>query len=290
MMASTTSMTPGTRPLADFAGTIVLVGAGKMGSAMLEAWLALGLPPASVVVLEPQPSRELGTLTSRGLQLNPAITAAREASAIIVAVKPQVAPEVVPTLRPYFGAGTVLVSIMAGRTLGFIEGALAQRAALVRAMPNTPALIGAGISGLYAMSGVDGEGRTRASSALEAVGGILWCEREEDLDSITAVSGSGPAYVFYFIEALEQAARDLGFEPTQARRLALATFSGATRLAEQSDSEPAVLRAQVTSKGGTTERAIAALDNATVKAAIVDAVRAAAARACELGDFFGNER
>src|SRR5262249_39425168 len=113
MMASTTSMTPGTRPLADFAGTIVLVGAGKMGSATHDPCLAPGRPRAPGVSPEPQPSRELGTLTSRGLQLNPAITAAREASAIIVAVKPQVAPEVVPTLRPYFGAGTVLVSIMA---------------------------------------------------------------------------------------------------------------------------------------------------------------------------------
>jgi len=159
----------------------------------------------------------------------------------------------------------------------------------VRAMPNTPALIGSGISGLYAMSGVDGEGRSRASSVLEAVGGILWCEREDVLDAITAVSGSGPAYVFYFIEALEQAARELGFEPTQARRLAMATFSGASRLAEQSDSELAMLRAQVTSKGGTTERAIASLENAAVKQAIIAAVKAAAVRSRELGEILGNE-
>jgi len=159
----------------------------------------------------------------------------------------------------------------------------------VRAMPNTPALIGAGIAGLYALSGVDGDGRARAAAILEAVGTTMWCEREDELDAVTAVSGSGPAYVFYFLEALELAARELGFDPTQAHRLALATFSGATRLAEQSESEPAILRAQVTSKGGTTERAIAALDNAAVKAAIVGAVKAAAGRARELGEQFGRE-
>src|SRR5262245_9185518 len=133
----TTSMTPSARPLADFSGTIVLVGAGKMGAAMLDAWLALGLPPASVVVLEPQPTREISAFASRGLRLNPPISAAHEAAAIVLAVKPQAAPEVVPTIKPFLGGGTVLLSIMAGRTLAFLESALAQRAALVRAMPNT---------------------------------------------------------------------------------------------------------------------------------------------------------
>ena len=128
-----------------------------------------------------------------------------------------------------------------------------------------------------------------AAAVLEAVGGILWCEREEELDAVTAVSGSGPAYVFYFLEALEQAARELGFAPAEARRLAYATFSGAMRLAEQSDTEPSLLRAQVTSKGGTTERAIASLDAAAVKAAVIDAVKAAAQRSKELGDILGEE-
>jgi pyrroline-5-carboxylate reductase len=157
-------------------------------------------------------------------------------------------------------------------------------------MPNTPALIGAGIAGLFAMPGVDAEGRTRAAAVLEAVGATLWCEREEDLDAVTGVSGSGPAYVFYFMEALDAAARDLGFGPEDARRLALATFSGAVRLAEQSESEPAVLRAQVTSKGGTTERGIATLEDARVKDAILAAVKAAAARAREMGEQYGGER
>ena len=183
----------------------------------------------------------------------------------------------------------VVLTIAAGIRLSDLSRWLLGYRRLVRAMPNTPALIGAGIAALYALPGADSEGRARAAGVLDAVGGTLWCEREDELDAVTAVSGSGPAYVFYFLEALDQAARELGFAPAEARRLALATFSGAIRLAEQSDSEPAALRAQVTSKGGTTERAIAALDDARVRAAIVAAVKAAAERAGELGDQLGGE-
>ena len=135
----------------------------------------------------------------------------------------------------------VVVTIAAGIRLADLSRWLLGYRRLVRAMPNTPALIGAGIAGLYALSGVDGEGRTRAASILEAVGATLWCEREDELDAVTAVSGSGPAYVFYFLEALEQSARELGFAPADARRLAYATFSGSMRLAEQSESEPCAL-------------------------------------------------
>jgi pyrroline-5-carboxylate reductase len=183
----------------------------------------------------------------------------------------------------------VVLTIAAGIRLSDLSRWLLGYRRLVRAMPNTPALIGAGIAGLYALPGVDSEGRARAAGVLEAVGGILWCELEEALDAVTAVSGSGPAYVFYFLEALDAAAREVGFTPAEARRLAFATFSGAIRLAEQSDSEPAILRAQVTSKGGTTESAIAALDEARVKAAVVAAVKAAAERAKDLGERFGGE-
>jgi pyrroline-5-carboxylate reductase len=183
----------------------------------------------------------------------------------------------------------VVVTIAAGIRLADLSRWLLGYRRLVRAMPNTPALIGAGIAGLYALSGVDGEGRTRAASILDAVGATVWCEREDELDAVTAVSGSGPAYVFYFLESLEQSARELGFAPADARRLAYATFSGSMRLVEQSESEPALLRAQVTSKGGTTERAISAMDEAGVMAAIITAVRAAAARAREMGERFGSE-
>jgi pyrroline-5-carboxylate reductase len=270
---------------------ISFVGGGNMARALIGGLVARGGASNAFSVVDVDADARATIAARFGVatftEIEPAAVA--NAELIVLAVKPQnvrlVARELATLLKRQ-----VVLSIAAGIRLTDLSRWLLGYRRLVRAMPNTPALIGAGISGLYAMAGVDGEGRTRASSVLEAVGGILWCEREEDLDSITAVSGSGPAYVFYFIEALEQAARDIGFEPPQARRLALATFSGATRLAEQSDSEPAILRAQVTSKGGTTERAIASLDNAAVKAAIVDAVRAAAARARELGDFFGNER
>ena len=278
MMASTTSMTPGTRPLADFAGTIVLVGAGKMGSAMLEAWLALGLPPASVVVLEPQPSRELGTLTSRGLQLNPAITAAREASAIIVAVKPQVAPEVVPTLRPYFGAGTVLVSIMAGRTLGFIEGALAQRAALVRAMPNTPAAIGRGITVAVPNVRVSHRQRELAHALLSATGAVEWVTDEGLMDAVTAVSGSGPAYVFLLTETLALAGTAAGLPRELAAKLARATVAGSGELLSRSPLDPETLRQNVTSTGGTTAAALDVLMAADGLGPLMNRAVAAATR------------
>jgi pyrroline-5-carboxylate reductase len=206
----------------------------------------------------------------------------------VIAVKPHnvraVALELASALRRQ-----VVLTIAAGIRLSDLSRWLGGYRRLVRAMPNTPALIGAGIAGLFAMPGVDAEGRARAAAVLDAVGATLWCEREEDLDAVTAVSGSGPAYVFYFMEALDAAARELGFAPEEARRLALATFSGAARLAEQSDSEPALLRAQVTSKGGTTERAIAALEDARVKDAILAAVKAAAARAREMGEQYGGE-
>jgi pyrroline-5-carboxylate reductase len=156
-------------------------------------------------------------------------------------------------------------------------------------MPNTPALIGKGISGVFAGPGVDRAGRTLAAEILEAGGDLVWVASERMLDAVTGVSGSGPAYVFYFLEALEEAARDQGFGSEDARRLAYATFAGAIALAQGSDATPAALRAQVTSKGGTTERALAAMEASAVKANIIAAVNAAAERAHELGDAFGSD-
>jgi len=269
---------------------ITFIGGGNMARALIGGLIARGGGSNAIGVVDVDADARSTVAARFGIatfvEIEPA--AVGSADLIVIAVKP---PNVRPVARELATLlkRQVVLSIAAGIRLSDLSRWLLGYRRLVRAMPNTPALIGAGISGLYAMSGVDGDGRTRASSVLEAVGGTLWCEREDDLDAITAVSGSGPAYVFYFIEALEQAARELGFEPVQARRLALATFSGATRLAEQSDSEPAILRAQVTSKGGTTERAIASLDNAAVKRAIVEAVKAAALRARELGEILGNE-
>ena len=154
-------------------------------------------------------------------------------------------------------------------------------------MPNTPALIRAAVTGLYALPGVDEEGRVHAETILGAVGSVLWCEQEELLDAVTAVSGSGPAYVFYFIEAMQQAGLELGLSTVQTRQLSIETFLGAAKLAIQSEEDAAALRARVTSPGGTTERAIASLDNDDVKSAIVRAVNKAYRRSRELGDELG---
>jgi pyrroline-5-carboxylate reductase len=157
----------------------------------------------------------------------------------------------------------------------------------VRVMSNTPALVSAGASALYALPPVTIEERQIAQSILAAVGSTLWVDREDLMDAVTAVSGSGPAYVFYFIEALEQAARDLGLKPQDARQLSLDTFVGAARLARDSGEEPAALRARVTSKGGTTERALRSMEDNGLKQLIVEAVRRAAERSRELGDELG---
>ena len=269
---------------------ITIIGGGNMARALLGGLIARGHASEGLAVVEIDAEARATVSARFGVATFPAVEPAAVASAeiIVIAVKPQnvrvVARELATCLKRQ-----VVLTIAAGIRLSDLSRWLLGYRRLVRAMPNTPALIGAGIAALYAMSGVDSEGRSRAAAVLEAVGTTLWCEREDELDAVTAVSGSGPAYVFYFLEALEEAARELGFAPAVASRLALATFSGAIRLAEQSDSEPALLRAQVTSKGGTTERAVASLDEAKVKAALVAAVKAAAARARELGELLGDE-
>jgi len=269
---------------------ITFIGGGNMARALVGGLIARGVGSNALGVVEVD-AEARSTIAARfGIATFPQVEPAAvvNADVIVIAVKPQhvrvVARELATLLKRQ-----VVLTIAAGIRLPDLSRWLLGYRRLVRAMPNTPALIGAGIAGLYALSGVDGDGRARAAAVLESVGGILWCEREDELDAITAVSGSGPAYVFYFIEALESAACELGLEPAAAHRLALATFSGAARLAEQSDSEPALLRAQVTSKGGTTERAVGMLDDAAVMSAIVAAVKSAAERARELGDRFGNE-
>jgi pyrroline-5-carboxylate reductase len=252
----TTSTAPEARPLADLAGTIVLVGAGKMGSAMLEAWLALGLSPTRVVVIEPQPTSELTALAARGLTLNPPLPAVRDVSAIVLAVKPQVAPTVVPTLAPLLAPGTVVLSIMAGRTLGFLAGALTQHTALVRAMPNTPAAIGRGITVAVPNAQVSQGQRALVHALLAATGAVEWVDDEALMDAVTAVSGSGPAYVFLLAEALSAAGAAAGLPPELAKKLARATVSGSGELLNRSPLDPATLRQNVTSPGGTTAAAL----------------------------------
>jgi len=214
--------------------------------------------------------------------------AAANCDCIVLAVKPQQMREVASALRPLLGKQLV-VTIAAGIRAGDLSRWLGGYARIVRVMPNTPALVHAGVSGLYAGSEVGAADRKAAARILGAVGSVLWFERETDLDAVTAVSGSGPAYVFYFIEALERAARELQLPADAAHRLAIETFAGAVKLAAQSSDLPETLRGRVTSKGGTTERALQAMESDRVKDAIVRAVRAAAERSRELGDELGKD-
>jgi pyrroline-5-carboxylate reductase len=279
----TTPTAHGAPTLADFAGTIVLVGAGKMGGAMLDAWLALGLPPASVAVIEPQPAPELTALSSRGLMLNPLLKDVREVSAIVIAVKPQVAPTVVPTLAPLLAPDTVVLSIMAGRTLGFLEGALGQQTALVRAMPNTPAAIGRGITVAAPNTKVSQRQRALVHTLLAATGLVEWVTDEGLMDAVTAVSGSGPAYVFLLAEALTLAGTSAGLPPELAAKLARATVSGAGELLNRSPLDPTTLRQNVTSPGGTTAAALDVLTAADGMTGLMSrAVLAATRRSREL--------
>jgi len=254
-MAASASTTRNARPLADLSGTILLAGAGKMGGALLEGWLALGLDPKHIVVIEPAPAGHLTALADRGVRLNPPRDRIGEVAAVMVAVKPQVAPEVMPALAPLVGAATVVVSIMAGRTLQFLEAAL-PGAAVIRAMPNTPAAIGRGITVAVANARVSREQRGLVHTLLSTVGAVEWAPDEALMDAVTALSGSGPAYVFLLAEAMARAGVAAGLPPALAETLARATVAGSGELLQRSPLDAATLRQHVTSPGGTTAAAL----------------------------------
>jgi len=205
---------------------------------------------------------------------------------VLLAVKPQQMREMATELRAYL-RGQLIISIAAGIRTYDLARWLGGHDRIVRAMPNMPALIGSGVSGLFAAANVGQADRDCAQDILGAVGGVVWVADEPAIDAVTAVSGSGPAYVFYFIEALEQAALELGLNETQAHELAVQTFAGAARLADGSDDTAVVLRARVTSKAGTTEAALRSMETNQVKSKIVEAVHAAARRSSQLGDDLG---
>src|SRR4051794_14841753 len=179
--------------LQNFSGTLVLVGAGKMGGAMLEGWLALGLDPAQIAIQEPQPASEIAALAQRGVRINP--SAVDDASVIVIAVKPQVAADVVPKLKSMLRADTVVVSVMAGKTIGFLQSALGD-CAIVRSIPNTPAAVGRGITVAVPNARVSEPQRKLSDTLLRGVGAVEWVDDEVLIDAATALSGSGPAYVF----------------------------------------------------------------------------------------------
>lgn len=268
--------------LKDVSQNIVLVGAGRMGAALLQGWLSRGIDPSKLTVLEPQPGDDIKTLCARGIKLNPAARPA-DAGAIVIAVKPQSAGSVVPPLAAMTGASTVIVSIMAGKTLGFLEGAL-PNAAVVRAMPNTPAAIGRGITVAVGNARVSPAQRDLADGLLAATGKVEWISDEKLMDAVTAVSGSGPAYVFLLAESLTHAGIAAGLPPDLAAKLARETVAGSGELLHRSELDPATLRQNVTSPGGTTAAALEVLMAAAdgLDPLLAKAIAAAAKRSREL--------
>ncbi len=267
---------------------ITFVGGGNMAGALIGGLLRQGMSAAAIGVIEPL-AQNRARLSAQGVTCYAdAQPAALECEVLVIAVKPQQMRE---ALAPIAGrlSGELVISIAAGIRLADVSRWLGGHRKLVRTMPNTPALIGEGITGLYADPSVDALGRTQAESVLAAVGKTLWIADEAMMDAVTAVSGSGPAYVFYFIEALAAAACELGFGEAEARRLAIETFSGALALARASAEPLAALRRTVTSKGGTTEAALAILDGERVEASIRRAVHAALVRGRELGESLGKD-
>lgn len=239
--------------------TVVLVGAGNMGGAMLSGWLKSGVPGSSVVVVDPGPSPAMKkTISDAGAKHVEAAPADLKAGVIFLAVKPQVMEAVLPPVKSAVGAGTVIVSVAAGKTLSFLEKHLGN-AAMVRAMPNTPAMIGRGITGAFANPRVSVEQRERVHSLLSVSGSVEWVQAESDIDAVTALSGSGPAYVFYLVECMAEAGRKLGLPADLAMRLARETVAGAGELLHQSPDEASRLRQNVTSPGGTTAAALSIL-------------------------------
>jgi len=266
---------------------IGFIGGGNMAEAMIGGMLKQGFAARDISVVDPGADRRTYLARQFGVAVAADASALPTVAVLVLAVKPQILREVLSSL-PAPAPETCVLSIAAGVRAGDIARWLSGHDAVVRAMPNTPALVGAGIAGLYALPGASAEQRARAERILKAVGQVVWVAEETQIDAVTAISGSGPAYVFLFIEALEAAARELGLAADTARALALHTVYGAGALAVQDGSEPALLRARVTSKGGTTERGVAALEEHGVRAAVLAAARAADARAKELGDLLGS--
>lgn len=268
-------------------GSVVLAGAGKMGTAMLAGWLERGLDPAAVMIQEPHLAGSALELAQKyGIKSAPGIAPQPMPPAVIVvAVKPQVMDEVFPALAKIAGPGTVVISIAAGKTIASFERYLPPGTAVVRAMPNTPAAIGRGITGAVANSDTTSAQKGLCESLLRAVGDVVWVPDEGLIDAVTAVSGSGPAYVFLLAETLAQAGEAAGLDAETAMQLACATVSGAGELLRQSKVDPATLRQNVTSPGGTTAAALAVLmrEGSGLKEMMTEAVLAAEKRGRELG-------
>lgn len=265
---------------------IAFIGGGNMASAIIGGLLRDGLSAAHISVVEPLAPTRDKLLADHGVQALPHASAALQSAQLVVwAVKPQTFREAALPVRP-FTAGALHLSVAAGIRSDSIAQWLGTER-VVRAMPNTPALIGLGITALFARGGASAADRALVEQVLRPTGQSLWVDAEPMLDAVTALSGSGPAYVFYFIEAMTDAGVAMGLSAAQAQQLAIATFAGASALAHRSDEPPAVLRERVTSKGGTTYAALSSMQADGVAQLFAKALRAARDRAAELGDEFG---
>ncbi len=262
---------------------LILVGAGKMGGAMATGWLEGGLAPSSLTILEPNPSEGIVALAdSRGVALNPQKSAPPDV--LVLAVKPQSLDEASPKIASLADGGTLVLSILAGKTVASLKARLPEARAVVRAMPNTPAAIGRGVTAAFADAGVSAEQRRWSERLFGVVGAFHWLDDEAAIDAVTAISGSGPAYVFAFTEALAAAAEKLGLPAELAMSLARGTVEGAAELMRrESATTPATLRRNVTSPGGTTAAALAVLQgHGGLDGLIARAAAAARARAGEM--------
>jgi pyrroline-5-carboxylate reductase len=269
---------------------IAFIGGGNMAAALIAGLANKLTGGANIHVADPNAEALARLHKQYGVTGSAAADAALSAADVIVlAVKPQSMREVAAQVLPFLDKAKqpLIVSIAAGIRGADLSRWLGGYGAIVRCMPNTPALIGMGITGMVAMAGVSAEQTKAADDILRAVGPTVWLDDESKIDAVTAVSGSGPAYVFYFIEAMQQAAEEMGLSAEQGKQLALATFTGAAQLAQQSSEPVALLRERVTSKGGTTYAALTSMQGSDVKAAIITAMKAAAARGKELGDELG---
>ncbi len=269
-------------------GKICFIGGGNMARALIGGLQTNGYLMSDINVIEPDAEKRIQLKADFGVSVTEQLPSVAMADIVVLAVKPQQLRD----LSIFLGSllqKQLLISIAAGIRAKDIARWLGGYQSIIRVMPNTPAQIQLGVSALYAMPEVTQAQHVQAETILKAVGEILWLDEETKMDAVTAISGSGPAYVFYFIEAMQQAALELGLNEEQAKTLSLQTFIGASKLAKQSHEPPATLRSQVTSKGGTTEQAILTMESASVKSSIIKAAKAAAARSEELGDILGKD-
>ncbi|MES1943220.1 pyrroline-5-carboxylate reductase [Salinisphaera sp. PC39] len=271
--------------------TIVFIGGGNMAASLIGGLRHAGHPADRIRVVEPDAGRRESLSADQGVTVAADADAALLAADVwVLAVKPQMMAEVATGLAPMLPERRpVVMSVAAGVPTRALAGWLGGDVPLVRCMPNTPALIGAGASGLFALPSVGETQRASAEAVAAAAGTVVWVAEESALDAVTATSGSGPAYFFRFMEAMQAGAEDLGLPPETARELVLHTALGAARMALESGDDPATLRAKVTSPGGTTERALAAFEDGNLQALVTTAMRAAADRSRELGAGFDAE-